>query len=188
MAALRSRGMEVGWAIRSLGNFRTSFSGSAAGFHTLSPLLVSLADKISDDMKAAMKSRDADRLKPLRAMRARFVNKMKETGADSLSDHDATALLKSLAKQYSESIELYEQAKRPDLVASEKAELKIVRTYLPKLADEATVQKWVDEALTELGAGKVNVGRAMGMLMKSRKGAVDPILAKKLIEDRLQGA
>ncbi|KAJ8904069.1 hypothetical protein NDN08_000598 [Rhodosorus marinus] len=178
--------MEVGSVIRCLRSFRTNFNISAAGFHTSSPLLLSLADKISDDMKAAMKSRDADRLKPLRAIRARFVNKMKETGAKSLSDHDATAVLKSLAKQYSESIEMYEQAKRRDLVASEKAELKIVEIYIPKLADEATTQKWVDEVLTELGGGKVNVGRAMGLLMKSRKGAVDPIVAKKLIEDRLQ--
>uniref|UniRef100_A0A7S2ZZA7 Asn/Gln amidotransferase domain-containing protein n=1 Tax=Rhodosorus marinus TaxID=101924 RepID=A0A7S2ZZA7_9RHOD len=139
----------------------------------------------ADDMKAAMKTRDANRLKPLRAIRARFVNKMKETGADSLSDNDATAVLRSLAKQYSESIEMYEQAKRPDLVASEQAELKIVEIYLPKVADEATTQKWVDEVLAEIG-GKANVGRAMGLLMKSRKGAVDPKVAKKLIEDRLQ--
>lgn len=97
----------------------------------------------ADDMKAAMKTRDANRLKPLWAIRARFVNKMKETGADSLSDNDATAVLKSLAKQYSESIEMYEQAKRPDLVASEQAELKIVEIYLPKVADEATTQKYV---------------------------------------------
>ena len=111
---------------------------------------------------------------------------MKKDGSDSVSDDQAIAILRRLARQRGESIEAFERGGRADLVAAEKAELELIETFLPSLADEATTRAWVKAAIAETGAeGPGGVGRVMGYLMKNHKGEIDGKLAKSIAEGLL---
>jgi hypothetical protein len=119
-------------------------------------------------------------------MRTAFLNEMKKDGSDTLSDETCVGLLRKLAKQRHESIDAFEQAGRSELAADEKTELAVIETYLPSLADEATVRGWVEEAISQTGASAAgDVGRVMGALMKSHKGEMDGGLAKRIASELL---
>ena len=78
---------------------------------------MSIFEDVSAQMKAAMKARDAERLKALRGIRAGFITAMKEDGSDKLSDEACLSVLRRLSKQRKDSIESYTSASRPDLAA-----------------------------------------------------------------------
>lgn len=110
-------------------------------------------------------------MRALRLIRAAFLTKAKESGSETLSDDDAVAVLRKLAKMRRESIDMFTTGGRDDLVAVEKADLAIVEDYLPKLADEATTRKWAEEAVESSGAkGSAQAGKAIGSLMKAHRG------------------
>jgi hypothetical protein len=133
-----------------------------------------------------MKIRDRDRVNALRGIRAAFLHEMKKDGATSVSEVEAIVVLRRLARQRGESIEAFEKGDRPELVAVETAELKIIETFLPSLADEATTRSWTEAAIAETGAkGPGDVGRVMGHLMKNHKGDVDGKLAKTIASELL---
>jgi uncharacterized protein YqeY len=145
-------------------------------------------DTIVDDMKAAMRARDKDRLRALRQIRAALMLEAKKTGADTVDDAGSVAVLRRLAKQRLDSIASYQAADRPDLEEIEVAELAVVDAYLPQLADEATIRGWVASAVAETGAsGPSDMGKVMGALMRSHKGDIDGGLAKRLVMDALKG-
>lgn len=145
-----------------------------------------LVDQINDHLKAAMKAQDKGRLTALRSIRAAFINGMKETGADSLSDETAVELLRRLAKQRQDSITEYQKARRQDLVDQEQAELTVIEEYLPKLADEETTRAWVADAVARSGAkGPADMGKVMGLLMAGHKGELDGKLANRLVREAL---
>ncbi len=145
-----------------------------------------LVDQINDQLKTAMKAQDKLRLTALRSIRAAFINGMKETGADSLSDEAALELLRRLGKQRQDSITEYGKAGRQDLVDQEQAELAIIEEFLPKLADEATTRAWVAEAVAKAGAkGPADMGKVMGLLMAGHKAELDGKLANRLVREAL---
>lgn len=147
-----------------------------------------LVETVSAQMTAAMKARDSARTSALRNIRAAFLHEMKKDGASTLGDEVAVAVLRRLEKQRRESIEAFESAGRPERAAEERAELAVIEEFLPKLADEATTRRWVDEAIAASGAGQPgDVGRVMGALMKAHKGEVDAALARTLAAERLGG-
>ena len=147
---------------------------------------MSLYTQINDALGAAMKSRDRNRLNALRGIRAAFIEEMKKDNADAVEDDKATAILRRLARQRGESIEAFEKGDRPELAAAEKAELEIIESFLPSLANEATTRTWVDEAIAATGAqGPGDTGRVMGHLMKSHQGEIDGKLAKTIVAERL---
>jgi uncharacterized protein YqeY len=147
-----------------------------------------LVETVSAQMTAAMKARDSARTSALRNIRAAFLHEMKRDGATTLGDEVAVAVLRRLEKQRRESIEAFESAGRPERAADERSELAVIEEFLPKLADEATTRRWVDEAIAASGAGQPgDVGRVMGALMKAHKGEVDAALARTLAAERLGG-
>lgn len=147
---------------------------------------MSIFEDVSAQMKAAMKARDAERLKALRGIRAGFITAMKEDGSDKLSDDACLSVLRRLSKQRKDSIESYTSAARPDLAAEEQAELDVIDTFLPALADEAQTRTWVQEAIDATGASSMReMGRVMGMVMKNHRGDVDGNLTKKLVQELL---
>ena len=94
--------------------------------------------------------------------------------------------MRRLKKQREDSIQSYVAAAREDLAEVERAELTIIDSYLPKLADEETTLVWVREAVTQSGASSVKeMGKVMGALMKTHKADIDAGLARKLIEREL---
>jgi len=142
---------------------------------------MAIYDQITDDMKAAMRAKDKPRLSTIRNIRAAFTNKRKESNADTLSDEQCVAVLRQLAKQRKDSVQSYTDAGRADLAEGEAAELAVIETYLPALADEATTRGWVEAAIAAAGATEArHVGKVMGQLMRAHKGEVDGNLARQL--------
>ena len=147
---------------------------------------MAIYDQITVDMKTAMKARDKARTQALRNIRAAFIAGAKETGADTLADGACQDILRRLGKQRRESIEAYEQAGRDDLAADERAELSVIDTYLPQLADAETTRGWVQAAIAATGASTPrDMGKVMGVLMKDHKGELDGKLANTIVRELL---
>ena len=147
---------------------------------------MAIFDEVTHGMQAALKAKDEVRLTALRAVRAAFLLEMKKDNATTLSDEVCIALLRRLEKQRNESIEAFAAAGRADRAAAERAELAVIESFLPKLADEATTRAWVQEALAASGATSAKeLGKVMGALMKAHKGDVDGNLARKIAGELL---
>lgn len=147
---------------------------------------MSLLERVSDDLKDAMRARDKARTTGLRGIRAAFIEALKEDGAESLPDARAEEILRKLAKQRKESIDAYDQGGRPELAEVERAELAVIEGYLPQLADEATTRAWVQAAIASTkAAGPGDLGRVMGVLMKEHKAVLDGKLANRLVRELL---
>ena len=145
-----------------------------------------LVETVTAQMKDAMKAKAAARLAALRSMRAAFLVEMKKDGSETLEDGVAVGVLRKLAKQRQESIDAFTQAQRPERVAEERAELGVIEEFLPRLADEATTRRWVEEAIAASGATSAKeLGKVMGALMKAHKGDVDGDLARRLAAEKL---
>ncbi len=143
---------------------------------------------ITDQMKAAMRAKDADRLRGLRNIRAAFIETMKKDGSSELSDEACITVLRRLAKQRRDSIESYQAGGRGDLVAAEEAELVVVESFLPAGPDEATIRGWVEAAIEATGATEPrHMGKVMGVVMKDHRGEVDGNAVKKTALELLRG-
>ncbi len=141
---------------------------------------------VSGQLTEAMRARDKARLSALRGIRAAFLNATKEDGSEELSDESCVALLRRLERQRRESIDAFEAGGRSELADAERAELEIIQSFLPSLADQTTTHQWIEQAISETGAsGSREVGRVMGALMKAHKGEVDGALARKLAAELL---
>lgn len=150
---------------------------------------MSIFDQVSEQMKDAMRAKDKERLSGLKGIRAAFIEASKEDGVTEVSDDMAIGILRRLAKQRKESISAYQDGGRDDLVAQETAELGVIESFLPSLADEATTRTWVDEAIAKTGAsGPGDMGKVMGALMGAHKGELDGALANKIVRERLSGS
>jgi len=147
---------------------------------------MSIADDVTQQMKDAMRAKDAVRLATLRSMRTAFLNEMKKDGAETVSDEVCEGLLRKLEKQRKESIEAFEKGGREEMAAAERAELAILQEFLPQLADEAQTRAWVEEAIAQSGAeGPRDMGKAMGALMKAHKADIDGNLARGIVQELL---
>jgi hypothetical protein len=145
-------------------------------------------DDVSAALTAAQKAKDAPRVAALRSIRAVFLLEQKKDNSPTLGDEACVAALRRLEKQRHESIDAFETAGRPERVAEERAELAVIQSFLPSLADEATTRRYVEEAIAATGASKPgDVGRVMGALMKTRKGEVDGALARRVATELLGG-
>ena len=124
---------------------------------------MALRDRISTDMTAAMKAKDAARLSTLRMVKANVMNREIEKQAE-LTDEEMVKALQSLVKQRRDSVEQYEKAGRQDLADKELAEIEVIETYLPQAASREEIETAVVEAMTETSASSM---RDMGTVMKA---------------------
>jgi len=147
---------------------------------------MSIEADVTQAMKAAMRAREADRLRAVRNIRAAFLLAKKETGADSLDDAGAIQQLRRLAKQRKDSIQSYVDGGREDLADAERAELAVVEEFLPAGPSEATIRGWVEEAIAATGASSPReIGRVMGTVMKSHKGEADGNVVRRIAQELL---
>ncbi len=132
-----------------------------------------LKDRITEDMKAAMRAREADRLGAIRMLLAAI--KQKEVDERiSADDAQVAAIVDKLIKQRRDSIAQFEQAGRTDLVEREQAEVTVLSAYLPAQADEAEVSALIEAALTQVQArGPQDMGKVMGLLKPKLAGRAD---------------
>ena len=126
---------------------------------------MSLKDKITGDITAAMRAKDADRLSVLRMAKAALMNEANKKSADyELSDDESARVLQKLAAQRKDSIEQFEKAGRDEMAAKEKAELVVLQEYLPQAASKEEIERAVAEAIQETGASSI---KEMGAVMKA---------------------
>jgi uncharacterized protein len=145
-------------------------------------------ERINEDLKAAMKDRDSERLSTLRMVKTAIKNREIEKMA-ALSDEEAIKLLQSLVKQRRESIEQYNQGGRPDLAQKEAAEIKFIEEYLPAALDEAAITRAVEETIAETGATSIkDLGNVMKATMAKLAGqTVDGKVVNQIVRSKLGG-
>jgi len=144
-----------------------------------------LKEKISDDLKAAMKSGDKIRLETLRSIRAAMMEKeIEKRGSGSgMSPEDEVGVLTSAAKKRKESIEVFQKGGRADLVEQEGKELAIIQEYLPRQMSAEEVEAIVRGVASELGAASAaDFGRVMPAVMKQLKGKADGKLIQEIVK------
>jgi len=134
---------------------------------------MTLKARITDDMKAAMKAKDAPRLGAVRlalaAIKQREVDERKD-----LSDADVLAVLEKMIKQRRDSIQQYTAGNRKDLADQERFEIDVLAAYLPQQATEGEVDAAIAEAIAATGAkGVADMGKVMGQLKAKLAGRAD---------------
>lgn len=136
---------------------------------------MTLYDKVSEDIKAAMKARDKVRLETLRNIKKVFLEAKTAPGAnDTLEDADALKILQKLVKQGRESAQTYIDNGRQDLADDELAQAAVIEEYLPKQLSEAEIEVEVKKVIAETGAqGMKDMGRVMGVVTKQLAGRAD---------------
>jgi uncharacterized protein YqeY len=150
---------------------------------------MTIQEQVKENMKQAMKDKDAVRLSVSRGLMTAFTNELVATGKtpqDSLPDEDALKVISRAAKQRKDSIEQFEKGGRPELAADEKAELEIIEEYLPEMMSEDEVRKIAEEKKSEVSAeSKADFGKLMGAVVAATKGQADGQVVKKIVEELL---
>jgi hypothetical protein len=134
---------------------------------------MTLKERISEDMKAAMRAKDAARLSAVRLLLAALKQKEVDERIE-LSDADVLGIIEKMVKQRRESIVQYEKAARADLAGQEKFEIGVLQAYLPQQMPEAEVAQAVAAAIVESGAsGLKDMGKVMALLKPRLAGRAD---------------
>lgn len=148
---------------------------------------MSLKQRLTDDMKTAMKAGEKDRLAAIRLINAAIKQKEVDERVE-MDDARVLAVLEKMVKQRKDSIEQYEKAGRDDLASIERAEMAIIEQYLPAKLGEAEILAAIDAAIAETGASSAaDMGKLMGVLKPRLAGQADMGLVSKLIKTRLAG-
>jgi uncharacterized protein len=146
---------------------------------------MSLKQRLTDDMKAAMKSGDKDSLGVIRLINAAIKQREVDERIE-LDDAGVIAVLEKAVKQRKDSIGQYEAANREDLAAIERAEMVVIERYLPEKMGEAEVLAAIDAAIAETGAtGPADMGKLMGVLKPKLAGQADMGQVSALVKQRL---
>jgi len=147
--------------------------------------MADIKNKISDDVKAAMRSKDKERLGALRLIQAAFKQKEVDERIE-LNDEQATAILDKMAKQHRDSITQFKEANRDDLVKVEQFELDIIEAYLPAQLSEDEINSFIENAISESGAESIkDMGKVMGLLKGELQGRADMGKVSGLIKAKL---
>ena len=148
---------------------------------------MSLKDRITEDMKAAMRARDAERLSAIRMLLA-AIKQREVDGRIEADDAVVLSIVEKLIKQRKDSIAQFEAGGRADLVAKETAEVAVLAAYLPQQMSEAEVSAAIDAAVAEVGAtGATAMGKVMGLLKPRLAGRADIGQVSTMVRKRLLG-
>jgi uncharacterized protein YqeY len=146
---------------------------------------MSLKDRITDDVKDAMRAKDKPRLGTLRLITAAIKQREVDERIE-LDDTQLLSLLDKMCKQRRESISQFEKAARDDLVAQEVSEMDIIKTYLPEQLSEAEITALIDTAMAATGAASIkDMGKVMGQLKPKLQGRADMGAVSAMIKAKL---
>lgn len=144
-----------------------------------------LRDKIGEDMREAMKARDASRVSTLRMLMTAVKNAEIDRG-HALDDDEVIEVASKEAKRRKESIEAFKGGGRDDLAAKEAAELVVLEAYLPAGLSEDELARLVDETIAETGASEPKqMGEVMKVLMPKVRGRADGAAVSAMVKQRL---
>lgn len=148
---------------------------------------MSLKTQLTDDMKAAMKARDSERLGAIRLLLAAIKQREVDERID-LDEAGVVAIVEKLIKQRRDSIAQYEAAQRDDLAAKERFEADLLAAYLPARLGAAEVAAEIDGAVAECGASSpADMGKLMALLKPRLAGRADMGEVSRLVKARLSG-
>lgn len=146
-----------------------------------------IPERLDEDLKTAMKSRDDLRVQVLRMLKSDLRYKKIEL-ARELTDEDAIAVLSSSVKKRRDSIEEFRRGGREDLATAEAAEITIIQGYLPEQLSEEEVYALVDKAIAQTGARAIkDLGAVMKILMPDVRGRADGKIVNTAVRARLEG-
>ena len=149
---------------------------------------MALKETLTNDLKDAMRQRDAVRRDTIRLLLSAIGYEEKAKRTDALPDDAVLQVLSKQAQQRRDSIEAYQKGERPDLVAKEEAELAIVTQYLPQPLSADEIQAIVQSAIADAGAtGPQDMGKVMGRIMPQVRGRADGKQVSALVSQKLRG-
>lgn len=149
-----------------------------------------MRDKIAEALTAAIKAHDKRRVSTLRLILAAIKDRdiaHRGAGKDPVTDDEVSAILAKMIKQREESAKLYEEGNRLELAEGERAEIEIIRDFLPAQLCEADVKKAIQDVVSEVGAeGLRDMGKCMNALKQKYAGQMDFTKASSLVKEILQ--
>jgi hypothetical protein len=149
-----------------------------------------LRDAINNALKDAMKARDERRVSTLRLANAALQNAEieAERAGKTLGDDDVLGILQRMVKQRQESIEIYDKGGRKELADQERAEIEVIKAFLPQQMSEAEAKAAIAEAIKQTGAQSVkDMGKVMAALKQAYAGRLDFGKASGLVKSLLSG-
>lgn len=147
--------------------------------------MMSLLERLNEDMKHAMKNKEKEKLSVIRMIKASLQNESIKLGKELSEDEELTVLSREV-KQRKDSLQEFEKAGRTDLAEKINTELTYVKEYLPKQLTEVEIKTIVKEAIQEVGASsKSDMGKVMAVVMPKVKGKADGSLVNKLVLSEL---
>ena len=146
---------------------------------------MSLKDRILQDVKDAMRTKDKPRLATLRLITA-AIKQIEVDKRVELDDEQVLSVLDKMCKQRRESITQFEKAGRDDLIAQEVSELDIIQPYLPEQLSDTEIAGLIDAAMTATGASSIkDMGKVMGQLKPRLQGRADMGAVSAMIKNKL---
>lgn len=145
-----------------------------------------IREKLTNDMKVAMREKDQFRLDTIRFLQSAIKNREIEARPNPLTSEDILGVIKKMAKQRKESMEQYQAANRQDLVDKEAAELKVIETYLPAQMSREQIEAVVTEVIAETKASSIkDMGSVMKAVAAKTAGAADNKVISEIIKSKL---
>jgi hypothetical protein len=148
-----------------------------------------LREQFTDQVKASMKAGNAPRTSTLRMVLARLKDidiAARPKGVDRVPDEEVVAMLRGMVKSRRESVDLYRQGNRQDLVDKEEAEIAVIEAFLPQQMDDAAMQAAVAEAIADAGAASIkDMGKVMAALRAKHAATLDMAKAGPMVKARL---
>lgn len=149
---------------------------------------MTLFDKISEDLKAAMLAKQKDRLESIRAIKTALLLAKTETGSHELTPDQEMKILQKMVKQRRESAEIYKSQNRSELYENEIREASIIEEYLPKQMSEAELIPLLKSIIQKVGAtSPKDMGKVMGMASKELAGKADGKMIADKVKELLAG-
>ena len=148
---------------------------------------MSLTDKINNEIKEAMKAKNQERLKALRAVKSALLLAQSEKGADGqVGEETEVKILQKQVKQRKESAQVYQEQGRDDLAEPELKEAAIIEEFLPKMMSEDELRPVIKEIIEQSGAsGMQDMGKVMGAATKQLAGKADNKLVSQIVREML---
>jgi uncharacterized protein len=150
---------------------------------------MALREQFTDQLKASMKAGTAARTSTLRMILARLKDSdiaARPKGIDKVPDEEVLSMLRNMVKSRRESVDLYRQGNRQDLVEKEEAEIAVIESFLPRQMDDAAMAQAIENVMAETGATSIKeMGKVMAALRAKHAATLDMAKAGPMVKARL---
>ena len=144
-----------------------------------------IREQLTEDMKIAMRAKEAERLSTIRMIRSEILVKDKEKGKET-SEENILKILQSMVKRREDAAEQYDKGGRPELAQKERDEIALVQTYLPAQMDDTGIRSAAEAVIADLGASSPkDMGKVMGVLSKQLSGQAAGGRISQIVKDLL---